>query len=124
MFINNQEITMTPSEWEMFSELTFAPWRPRTIKEFNAMCDLGMARHFHENTEGKGVLKGVACDCIKFGEDGVAHFPPNRRKQEYIKVFGESPTPEQLAAFERGQLPMPGTVPKLSVVPSTRNNEE
>lgn len=116
MIINDKQITMTASEWTMFKELTFAPWTPRTIDEFNAMCDLGRARHFHEKTDGS-FIAGLACDCAKFDEDGTAHFPPDNRKLAYIKAFGKSPTPEQLVAFENGEL-QAGARPSLTVVKS------
>lgn len=100
MLVVDGKITMTGSEWAEFEKATFAPWTPRTVREFQAMCDLGAARHLHENTGGQGFMLAIACDAMKFGEDGKANFPSDQRRMAYIKVHGVSPTDEELAEFE------------------------
>ena len=112
---NGKFITMTDSEWVRFQALTFAPWVPQTIDEFNAMCDLGRARH-HRTGGGPGNHEGISCDCIKFDEDGTPHFPENHRKLAFIKVHGYSPSDQELAMFESGEMPTSGKPPKLSLL--------
>lgn len=47
MLVVDTKITMTADEAREFADATFAPWTPRTIDEFQAMCDLASARHRH-----------------------------------------------------------------------------
>lgn len=110
MLINDGKITMTQTEWVEFESITFAPWRPRSIAEFNAMCELGAARHKVENDNGQGWIHAVTCKSIKFSEDGRANFPEDKRRMAYVKVHGMWPTDEELAEFEgRGPgAPSPG----------------
>ena len=90
MLVIDKKITMSPDEWETFRDATFAPWQPRTIAEFNAMCDLGVARHMHENIDGNGWLYTIACDSMKFGPNGEVNFPIDHQKIERIKRTGKA----------------------------------
>lgn len=99
MLVADGIITMSESEWQQFQDMTRAPWRPRTHDEFNAMCDLGTAMHRAENTDGLGEMFAQNCQRIKFDAHGVANFPADKRKLEYIRLHGHSPSPEQLAEF-------------------------
>lgn len=105
MLIADHLITMSDVEWQQFQAMTRAPWRPRTQAEFDAMCELGAAMHRAENTESIGEVFAQSCLRIKFGPDGQANFPANKRRLAYIEKFGHSPTPEQLESFNRGIVP-------------------
>lgn len=105
MLVANKVITMSKSEWQQFQGMTRAPWCPRTQDEFNAMCDLGTAMHRAENTEGLGEMFAQNCQRIKFDDEGMANFPADKRKLEYIKQHGEAPSPEQLAEFMESSAP-------------------
>lgn len=115
MILNGGRIEMTASELDAFSAATFAPWTPRTIAEFNAICDLGSARHLVDNTGGQGFMFALEAEGMKFGENGEVNFPMDQRKMAYLKAHGTWPTEEQFRAFEAdGQV-----VPRLSVVPKS-----
>jgi len=103
MLVVDGIITMSESEWQQFQEVTRAPWRPRTQDEFNAMCDLGAAMHRAENTEGMCELFAQNCQRIKFDAHGNANFPADKRKLEYIRLHGNSPSPAQLAEFMKSR---------------------
>lgn len=105
MLVVEHLITMSDSEWSQFQEMTRAPWRPRTIDEFNAMCDLGSAVHMAEDTMSMGPVFAANTQRIKFGQDGQANFPADKRKLAYVEQYGHSPTAEQLEAFVRGDAP-------------------
>ncbi len=113
MILNGARIEMTASEVDAFSAATFAPWTPRTIAEFNAMCDLGSARHLVDNTGGKGFMFALEAEGMKFGENGEVNFPMDQRKMAYLKAHGTWPTEEEVRAFEADG----PVVPRLSVVP-------
>ena len=93
-------IVMSDEEWATFAAATFAPWRPRTPAEFNAMADLGSARHMAENTRGIGGFLAIGAEAMKFAPDGEIRYPPNMRKHAYLKEHGSWPTAEQLRRFE------------------------
>ncbi|MFC6281153.1 hypothetical protein [Polaromonas aquatica] len=105
MLITDHLITMTDSEWQQFQAMTRAPWRPRTIAEFNAMADLGSAMHRAEDTESIGEVFAQNTQRIKFGPDGQANFPADKRRLAYVEKYGHSPTPEQLANFNTDAVP-------------------
>lgn len=105
MLVLDHLITMSDSEWQQFQAMTRAPWRPRTVEEFNAMCDLGSAMHRAEDTESVGEVFAQNTQRIKFGPDGKANFPADRRRLAYVEKYGHSPTPEQLENFNRGVVP-------------------
>lgn len=112
----NGEIKMSPSEWEEFEQRTFAPWKPRTPEEFNAMCDLASIRHGIDNTAGMGELLAKSVQSIKFGAGGEINFPEKRSELEYIRIHGEAPSPEQLAEFEgRGRAVTAGAPHRPSI---------
>ncbi|EKD97760.1 MAG: hypothetical protein ACD_23C00750G0001 [uncultured bacterium] len=113
MLVVEHLITMSDLEWSQFQEMTRAPWRPRTIDEFNAMCDLGSAVHLAEDTMSMGTVFAENTQRIKFGQDGQANFPADRRKLAYIEKYGHSPTNEQMEEFNRGDSPQR---PGLSLV--------
>lgn len=113
-------IRMTDNEWKEFERLNWAPWRPRTPAEFNAMCDLAIARHQVEDTDGLGEVYAIATAQMKFGPNGEVNFPADKRREAYVKVHGTWPNDEQLAAFDAGELPDPGTKPQLSIVPPVK----
>jgi hypothetical protein len=100
MEVIDGRIVMSDEEWARFAAATFAPWRPRTPAEFNAMADLGSARHMAENTRGIGGFLAAAAEGIKFGRNGEIKFPPNQRKLAFAKEYGTWPTTEQLRRFE------------------------
>jgi len=100
MLISDGRITLSAAEFSEFKALTFAPWVPRSIAEFNAMCDLGAARHFEENTDGVGWMRAWSCSEAKFDKDGNARFPVNPSEMAYIKQYGTVPTADELKAFE------------------------
>ena len=100
MLVSDSKITMSGAEWEEFASATFAPWLPRTVAEFNAMCQLGSARHLAENTDGQGFMHALAVEAMMFGPDGEVNFPIDKRRMEYVKVHGAWPSDEQLHAFE------------------------
>lgn len=93
-------IRMTDQEWLEFQRLNWAPWRPRTPQEFNAMCELAMARHIAENTDGLGEVYAIATSKMKFGPNGEINFPADRRRDAFVKAHGSWPTDAQLADFE------------------------
>lgn len=100
MLVSENKITMGADEWEEFAAATFAPWVPRTVAEFNAMCQLGSARHLAENTEGQGFMHALAVEAIMFGPNGEVNFPIDKRRMEFVKFHGTWPRDEQLQAFE------------------------
>lgn len=109
MLVVDGKLTMSDAEWREFAELTFAPWKPRTPREFNAMVELGMARHVAENTDGEGYMFDIALDAMKFGENGEINFPMDRRRMSYVQVHGSWPTDQQLREFEgQDSSPRPG----------------
>lgn len=114
MIIDGNRITMTGSELAEFTSATFAPWPPRTIAEFQAMCDLGAARHLADNIDGVGFMHALAVEEMKFGPDGAVNFPMDKRKMEYMRLHGTWPSEQQFKDFEGAAEP-PGAV-KLSVV--------
>ena len=100
MLVSDGKITMSEAEWQEFAAATFAPWRPRTIEEFNAMVDLAIAKL---RADGDDPLLGghlAGLDAIKFGASGEANFPVNQRWLAYVKRHGVAPTAEQLQAFD------------------------
>lgn len=103
MLVSDERITMAEGEWCEFAALTFAPWRPRTIAEFNAMCDLGAARHLADNTDGQGFMFALELEGIKFSEDGQPNFPLDKAKVEYMRVHGTWPTQDQFDAYRVAQ---------------------
>jgi hypothetical protein len=116
MLVSDGRITMAEGEWQEFAALSCAPWRPRTIAEFNAMCDLGAARHLADNTRGEGFMFALELEGIKFGEDGEANFPLDKRKLEYMRVHGIWPTQEQFEVFQQAsgaQQPGPGGLTRV-----------
>jgi hypothetical protein len=100
MLVSEGKITMGADEAQQFKDATFAPWTPRSIAEFNAMCDLGSARHLVDNTEGAGFMHALAVEAMKFGDNGEANFPIDRRRMEFVRVRGTWPTDEELKEFE------------------------
>ena len=75
MIVVDGQIRMSQSEWTDFQDVNWAPWKPRTAEEFNAMCDLAVARHRAENTGGFGEIFAQATLAMKFSPDGMANFP-------------------------------------------------
>lgn len=100
MLVSENKITMGADEWNEFAAATFAPWIPRTVAEFNAMCQLGSARHLADDTDGQGFMHALAVEAMMFGPNGEVNFPIDKRRMEYVKVHGNWPTDEQLHAFE------------------------
>lgn len=100
MMVFNGTLTMSADEWTDFQRLTHAPWKPRTPEEFDAMCDLGAARHKAENTDGTGWIHALGCSAMKFGADGEMNFPADARRLAYVKAHGRWPSDEQLREFE------------------------
>jgi hypothetical protein len=96
MLVADGKIMMSTAEAREFAEATFAPWTPRTVAEFNAMCELGSARHLVDNTEGAGFMHALAAEGMRFGENGEVNFPINKQKAAYMKVHGVWPTDQQV----------------------------
>lgn len=100
MLVSENKITMGADEWNEFAAATFAPWIPRTVAEFNAMCQLGSARHLVDDTDGHGFMHALAVESMMFGPNGEVNFPIDRRRMEYVKMHGNWPTDQELHAFE------------------------
>ncbi len=100
MMVFNGALAMSPEEWTDFQRITHAPWPPRTPEEFDAMCDLGAARHKAENTNGKGGNHAGICRLIKFSPRGEMNYPIEAGRIAYAKVHGTLPNAEQLSEFE------------------------
>lgn len=115
MIVSDNKISMSPAEFQEFADATFAPWMPRTVAEFNAMCDLGMARHLAENTGGTGFMHAIGIDAMKFGENGEVNFPMDKRRLAYLRAHGTWPMDPELKAFEEGGEAARGA-PRLTVV--------
>lgn len=115
MMVVDGLIRMSDAEWLKFQELCFAPWRPRSQAEFDAMCDLAKARHIVDNTNALGHVIALSIDGIKFGPNGEINFPEDQRRLAYAKVHGTWATDAELAEFD-GQ---PKARPTLSVVSSS-----
>jgi len=98
MLVCDNKITMSAAEWEEFQSATFAPWVPRTVGEFNAMCQLGAERHL---VDGGGFMDALAVEAMQFGPNGEVNFPIDKRRMAYAKVHGTWPNDEQLQAFEK-----------------------
>lgn len=95
-------ISMSASEWQQFQRMTNAPYRPRTIREFNAMCDMAVARHdaeFRIGVDDLGLCRAVAVQVMKFGPNGEVNFPITPAQDAYMKKHGTFPTGEELAQF-------------------------
>lgn len=107
MQVCDGRITLSAAEWEEFARATFAPWMPRTIAEFNAMCALGSARHLAEDTGGEGFMHALAAEGMQFGPQGELNFPLDPRKLAYLKAHGEWPGETEVIGFEP---PRAGTV--------------
>jgi hypothetical protein len=106
MMVTDGRITLTDAEFLKFQQLlTWVSWRPRTPDEFNAMCDLAMARHRADNTAGLGEMYAQAIGSMRFGPEGEINFPEDRRRLAYAAAHGTWPTNEQLEAFEAGTMP-------------------
>ncbi|PZO21368.1 MAG: hypothetical protein DCF26_00050 [Burkholderiales bacterium] len=108
MMVFNETLSMSADEWADFQRLTHAPWKPRTREEFDAMCDLGAARHKADNTDGCGWIRATGCSAMKFGPGGEMNFPADPRRLAYVKVFGTMPNDEQLREFENAPPLRPG----------------
>lgn len=115
MLLEKGRIEMTTSEFEVFAAATFAPWKPRTIGEFDAMCRLGAARHLADNTGGAGFMYALEAEGMMFGEDGQANFPMDQRKMGYLKKHGTWPSDAELQAFVEAAS-VNGDRPKLTLV--------
>lgn len=108
MMVFNGTLTMSADEWADFQRITHAPWKPRTPEEFNAMCDLGAARHKADDTDGKGWIHAMGCSEMKFGPEGEINFPADARRLAYVKVHGTWPSDEELRGFENVPPQLPG----------------
>lgn len=110
-------LSMSEDEWKEFAEATFAPWMPRTPREFDAMIDLAMERHLVENTRGCGVVHAMAANGMRFGRDGEINFPIDRLKLAYAARYAHWPSDSQLAEFVAGKHPTPAPAkPLLTLV--------
>lgn len=105
MMVFGEALSMTPDEWADFQRITHAPWTPRTPEEFDAMCDLGAARHKAENTDGKGWLHAMGCISMKFGPNGEMNFPADARRLAYVKAHGTWPSDAQMREFDNAASP-------------------
>lgn len=96
------DITMSDREWSQFAAATAAPYRPRTVLEFNAMCDLAIARHFADG-DPMGGVRAVEVEAMKFGPNGEINFPITPEQDDYMRKHGKFPSPEDLQAYRRGE---------------------
>ena len=94
-------ITMSQSEWQQFLAATSAPYKPRSILEFNAMCDLAAARYLHENVGENGGMHAIAVEAMKFGPNAEKNFPLTKAQDDYMKKHGTFPSDAQLQEFLR-----------------------
>lgn len=113
------DISMSEKEWREFAEATAAPYRPRTALEFNAMCDLAIARHFADG-DPMGGVRAVEVEGMKFGPNGEINFPITPEQDDYMRKHGTFPSAEDLQAYRRGEdgpgLDEVSSKPSLSVV--------
>jgi hypothetical protein len=102
MLVHEGKITMSAAEAQDFQEATFAPWTPRTIAEFNAMCDLGSARHLCDNTGGVGFMHALVAEEMKFGPEGQQNYPLDKRRIAYARkcMAPGRPMTKNCKAFE------------------------
>lgn len=117
MLVIDGVIRMNDKEANHFMEVVGGPYTPRTPAEFNAMCDLAIARHLHENTKGLGAVFAASIGAMKFGPNGEINFFTDSRRADFAKVHGYWPNDDQLRQFEAGEMSAPGGKPSLSVVP-------
>ena len=108
MLVSDNKITLREEEWLAFREMAFAPWRPRTVREFNAMAELGAARHMAENTGGVGWMHALSCEEAMCGPNGEINFPVDKRRLEFVRKHGTWPSDAELQAFEGSPAPQPG----------------
>lgn len=87
------------------------PLMTRTVGEFNAMCQLGAARHL---VAGGGFMDALAVEAMQVGPNGEVNFPTDKRRMAYAKVHGTWPSDEQLQALESDLVP--SARPALSLV--------
>jgi hypothetical protein len=103
------DILMSQREWEEFEGATQAQYRPRTIFEFNAMCDLAGARHAANARDAACknlAFETASCinvEAMKFGPKGEVNF---------TRLLQEEGAPQETA--EAGQRP------KLTVISRIR----
>lgn len=116
MLVIDGVIRMNDKEASHFMEVVDGPYIPRTPAEFNAMCDLSIARHLHKNTSGLGGVFAEAVRAVKFGPTGEINFFTDSRRADFAKVHGYWPTEEQLLKFEAGEMPAPNSEPDLALV--------
>jgi hypothetical protein len=95
MLVSDGKLTMSDAEWQEFAAATFAPWRPRTPAEFDAMCALGSARHRVENTDGHGFLHALAAEGMAFGPNQEVNFPISAARRAYLHKHGTWPADEE-----------------------------
>lgn len=107
MLVIDGVIRMNDKEVRHFIEVVGGPYIPRTPAEFNAMCDLSIARHLHEDTNGLGCIFAEAIRAVKFGPDNKINFFTDSRRTDFAKVHGYWPSEEQLLKFEAGEMPAP-----------------
>ena len=125
MLLVDGRIRMTDKEWLQFKQLNWAPWRPRTPEEFDAMCDLAIARHRADNTDGLGEVYAIATKAMKFGPKGEINFPEDHRRLAFVKVHGYWPNDAQLNEFESGEMQAPHEWrAKLTVVGQETEGDE
>lgn len=122
MLVIDGVIRMNDKEALHFKEVVGGPYIPRTPAEFNAMCDLSIARHLHENTSGLGGVFAEAVRAVKFGPQGEINFFTDSRRADFAKVHGHWPTEDQLLKFEAGEMPAPNAVPDLTLVAGSGKN--
>jgi len=102
------DIQMTQAEWEMFKDITDATYRPRTMAEYNAMCDLTGARFAadYQEAQKKGDAKTMQVAMVRVINCGMARFTPDGSVNLKLLGKGNPGAPE----------PQQGTRPKLAIV--------
>ena len=99
---DDKKISMTDSEWSLFFYMTQAPWRPRTVDEFQAMCNLAIAR-MECDFGVDNFMALIAVEQIMFTPEGKANFPMDKEKIERMKITGKWPSDEEMRAQAAAQ---------------------
>jgi len=76
MLIEGNNITMTDHEWESFRIMTRAQSVPKTIEEFNTMCDIAAQQKCDEDPIN-GPMWMMGTLAMKFSPDNTPNFPLN-----------------------------------------------
>lgn len=103
----NRTIQLSEPEWQRMQELlgNAAVWRPRSIDEHNAMCDLGAACARNEDTGIDATRRALACLALRFNDDDTpsAAMVITEDGILFLQEFGQVPDDEQMADWRAGR---------------------